>query len=77
MKTFKEFLTENGFPFAYVQDDEKITIFGHTKKDLVKPEDEPVDKKKEKLAKEENTKQKLNRYIQYAKSLNEGNNNGQ
>lgn len=73
MKTFKQYLSENGFPFAYVVDDEKISIFGHTKDDLVKKDEDEkvVDKKKEKLAKEENTKQKLNRYIQYVNSVND------
>lgn len=64
--TFKQFLVESGFPFANITDDEKITIFGHTKDNLIKK-----DKDKEKLSKEENTKRKLNKYIQYAKVVNE------
>jgi len=63
--TFKQFLVENGFPFAYVVDDKKLDIFGREEKDLIKK------KKGKKLSKEENTKRKLNSYIQYAKSIDE------
>lgn len=58
-RTFKTFLSEGGFPFAFVMDDKKQTIFGHEDKDFVK-----VPKRK-KLSKEENEKMKLNRFVQY------------
>lgn len=63
--TFKQFLAENGFPFANVSDDKKITIFGHTEENLDK------NGKKNKSSKEENKKRKLNRYFQYAKVVDE------
>ena len=71
MKSFKHFINENGFPFAYVYDDDKKTIFGHTEKVIIKPKPKKLTPKDKAVEKEENTKRKLNRYFQYAKTINE------
>lgn len=69
-KSFKEFLSENGFPFLNVYNNEMETLFGHKKKDYVKGKEPKTDDKEEK------TKKKLNSYMRYAKNINEEENNG-
>ena len=69
-KSFKEFLSENGFPFLNVYNNEMETLFGHKKKDYVKGKEPNADDKEEK------TKKKLNSYMRYAKNINEEGNNG-
>lgn len=69
-KTFKSFLYENGFPFLNVYNNDMETIFGHTKKDLEKTDDEA-----ENVSDEEKTKRKLNAYMRYAKNINEDESN--
>lgn len=63
--SFKQFLIEGGFPFAYVLDDNKLDIFGREEKDLVK-----TNKKKKPLTDEEklqNKQRKLVSFAQYTK----------
>lgn len=69
-KSFKEFLSENGFPFLNVYNNEMETLFGHKKKDYVKGKEPKTEDKEEK------TKRKLNSYMRYAKNINEEENNG-
>ena len=70
MKTFKQFLNENGLPFANVNDPEKLTLFGHTKKDVKEPEESDKDEDGEKT-KEKRKGRKLFHYLAYAKSIND------
>lgn len=70
-QTFKEFLGENGFPFLNVVNDELETIFGHKKKDIIKPK-KAKDDKSEEETKEQKTGRKLVDYLRYAKNINEG-----
>ena len=65
MRSFKKFLIEGGFPFAYVLDDNKLDVFGREEKDLVK-------KKKKPLTTEEkiqNKQRKLVSFAQYTKVI--------
>jgi hypothetical protein len=62
MKTFKQFLTENGYPFLNVYNNEMETLFGDTKKDFIKNK-VPTD------SDENKTKRKLRSYLQYAKVI--------
>lgn len=61
MRSFKQFLIEGGFSFAYVLDDNKLDIFGREEKDLIKT------KSRKKPSKEDTRKRKTNSYIQYMK----------
>ena len=64
MRSFKQYLQEGGFPFYNVVDPEKLDVFGHTEKNLVKP---PKPKKETKDEKDKKTKTKLGQYLKYAK----------
>lgn len=70
-KTFKQFLSENGYPFLNVVNDEMETLFGHTKKDIVKPKKNSKDEKSEEETKEQKTGRKLIDYLRYAKNIND------
>ena len=63
-QTFKQFLSENGFPFLNVYNNDMETLFGHKEKDYEK-------KPKKKVDKDEKNKRKLNAYLRYAKNINE------
>lgn len=60
---FSERLVEGGLPFHYINMDDIATIYGH--------KDEEVKDSKH-LDKDERKKQKLNKYIQMVKNIDEG-----
>lgn len=65
MRSFKQYLIEGGFPFAYVLDDNKLDIFGREEKDLVKKKKKPLTDE-EKL---QNKQRKLVSFAQYTKTV--------
>ncbi len=64
MRSFKQFLIEGGFPFAYVLDDNKLDIFGREEKDLIKKKEDKPRTEKQKL---QNKQSKLSDFVKYMK----------